>query len=70
MEQSARSRASSTDPWSPWNTSDAWRLNEPAVHTGAIVLNGKAYDVPVEEVGILKSSVISFWFLIFGKSVL
>ncbi len=51
MEQSSRSRASSTDPWSPWNASDAWRLNEPALHTGAIVLNGKEYDVPVEEIG-------------------
>jgi len=26
MEQSSRSRASSNDPWSPWNASDAWRL--------------------------------------------
>jgi len=51
MEQSSRSRASSTDPFSPWNASNAWRLNEPALHTGAIVLNGKEYDVPVEEIG-------------------
>jgi 3-methylcrotonyl-CoA carboxylase alpha subunit len=51
MEQSSLSRASSTDPWSPWNASNAWRLNEPALHTGAIVLNGKEYDVPVEEIG-------------------
>ncbi len=50
MEQASRSRASSADPWSPWNASDAWRLNEPALHTGAIVLNGKEYDVPVEEI--------------------
>jgi 3-methylcrotonyl-CoA carboxylase alpha subunit len=51
MEQSSRSRASRSDPWSPWNASNAWRLNEPALHTGAIVLNGKEYDVPVEEIG-------------------
>ncbi len=51
MEQSSRSRSSSADPWSPWNASHAWRLNEPALHTGAIVLNGKEYDVPVEEIG-------------------
>ena len=51
MEQSSHSRASSSDPWSPWNASNAWRLNEPALHTGAIVLNGKEYDVPVEEIG-------------------
>jgi 3-methylcrotonyl-CoA carboxylase alpha subunit len=51
MEQVARARASKTDPCSPWNASNAWRLNEPARHTGAIVLNGKEYDVPVEEIG-------------------
>jgi 3-methylcrotonyl-CoA carboxylase alpha subunit len=51
MEQSSHSRASGTDPFSPWNASNAWRLNEPALHTGAIVLNGKEYDVPVEEIG-------------------
>ncbi|MEE8338899.1 MAG: biotin/lipoyl-containing protein, partial [Xanthomonadales bacterium] len=51
MEQSSHSRASGTDPFSPWNASNAWRLNEPALHTGAIVLNGKEYQVPVEEIG-------------------
>ena len=51
MEQATRSRAGSTDPGSPWNASSAWRLNQDAVHTGAIVLNGVEYDVPVTEVG-------------------
>ncbi len=51
MEQAARARASSTDPWSPWNASNAWRLNEAARHSGAIVLNGTEYEVPVEEIG-------------------
>jgi 3-methylcrotonyl-CoA carboxylase alpha subunit len=51
MEQESSARAGGTDPWSPWNASTAWRLNAPAWHTGAIVLNGTAYDVPVEEVG-------------------
>jgi 3-methylcrotonyl-CoA carboxylase alpha subunit len=51
MEQSSRLRANSTDPFSPWKASNAWRLNEPALHTGAIVLNGKEYEVPVEEFG-------------------
>ena len=51
MERTARARALDLDPDSPWNTSSAWRLNEPAVHTGAIVLNGVAYDVPVVEIG-------------------
>ena len=51
MEQATRARAGDLDPGSPWNTSNAWRLNEPAIHTGAIVLNGVAHDVPVVEIG-------------------
>jgi 3-methylcrotonyl-CoA carboxylase alpha subunit len=51
MEAVTRSRAGTGDPWSPWNTSSAWRLNQPSVHTGAIVLNGTEYSVPVQEVG-------------------
>jgi 3-methylcrotonyl-CoA carboxylase alpha subunit len=51
MEQATRNRAGATDPWSPWNASNAWRLNQPAVHTGAIVLNGVEHDVPVVEIG-------------------
>jgi 3-methylcrotonyl-CoA carboxylase alpha subunit len=51
MERTTRARALDLDPGSPWNTSSAWRLNEPAVHTGAIVLNGVEYDVPVVEIG-------------------
>jgi len=51
MDRLTRERAGVTDPSSPWNSSDAWRLNQPAVHTGAIVLNGRAYDVPVVETG-------------------
>ena len=26
-------------------------MNEPAIHTGAIILNGNEYDVPVVEIG-------------------
>jgi 3-methylcrotonyl-CoA carboxylase alpha subunit len=51
MEQATRERVGDVDRESPWNASNAWRLNEPAVHTGAIVLNGVAYDVPVVEIG-------------------
>jgi 3-methylcrotonyl-CoA carboxylase alpha subunit len=51
MEQATRARAGSRDPWSPWNSSSAWRLNEAAIHNGAIVLNGTEYEVPVTEVG-------------------
>jgi len=51
MEAATRNRAGGADPWSPWNSSSAWRLNEPAVHSGAIILNGREYDVPVVEIG-------------------
>jgi 3-methylcrotonyl-CoA carboxylase alpha subunit len=51
MEAATRKRAGGTEPWSPWNSSSAWRLNQAAVHTGAIVLNGNEYDVPVVEIG-------------------
>jgi 3-methylcrotonyl-CoA carboxylase alpha subunit len=51
MEQSGQDRVRGDDLFSPWNSSSAWRLNEPAVHNGAIVLNGTEYDVPVVEVG-------------------
>ena len=51
MEQVSRDKAAATDPSSPWNSSGAWRLNQPAIHTGAIVLNGTSYEVPVVESG-------------------
>lgn len=51
MERNARGRTAASDPSSPWNASTAWRLNQPAKHTGAIVLNGKSYDAPVVETG-------------------
>jgi 3-methylcrotonyl-CoA carboxylase alpha subunit len=51
MEAATRKRAGGAEPWSPWNSSSAWRLNQPAIHTGAIVLNGNEYDVPVVEIG-------------------
>ena len=51
MERATRDRAGGADIHSPWSSSNAWRLNAPAMHTGAIVLNGNAYDVPVVEIG-------------------
>jgi 3-methylcrotonyl-CoA carboxylase alpha subunit len=51
MEQTSRRRAGTADPGSPWNASNAWRLNQDAIHTGAIVVNGVEHDVPVTEVG-------------------
>ena len=51
MEQRTLARAGSGDPHSPWNAATAWRLNAPAMHRGAIVVNGTAYEVPVRETG-------------------
>jgi len=68
MEQNARAHASESDPWSPWNASNAWRLNEPALHTGAIVVNGVDYEVPVEEIGGGKTR--RFRITAAGKSVM
>ncbi|MGI9292764.1 MAG: acetyl-CoA carboxylase biotin carboxylase subunit [Pseudomonadales bacterium] len=51
QEQTAVELNHGTDLTSPWNSTSAWRLNEPRVHTGAIILNGVAHDVPVEELG-------------------
>jgi len=68
MEQATRARAGDADAGSPWNTSNAWRLNHPAVHTGAIVLNGVAHDVPVMEIG--SGERRRFRITVGGKSVM
>lgn len=49
-EQIIRERHSSTDVSSPWNSVNGWRLNEPKIHTGTIIVDGISYDVPVEEI--------------------
>jgi 3-methylcrotonyl-CoA carboxylase alpha subunit len=51
MERATQNRSGGSDSRSPWNSSTAWRMNQAAVHSGAIVLNGKEYDVPVVETG-------------------
>jgi 3-methylcrotonyl-CoA carboxylase alpha subunit len=68
MEREAKSRAVVSDASSPWNASNAWRLNQLAKHTGAIVLNGTAYDVPVVESG--SGGQRRFRITVCGKSVM
>jgi 3-methylcrotonyl-CoA carboxylase alpha subunit len=51
LEQRSRARADDADPFSPWNAGNAWRLNATGLHTGGIVINGRDYDVPAEEIG-------------------
>lgn len=50
-EQVIAGLSNKTDPSSPWNAVNGWRLNEPAIHKGSIILNGNSYHVPVEEIG-------------------
>ncbi len=51
QDQQATLQASgSNDPWSPWNQTNAWRLNEAHIHSLDIELNGQPYKVNVEEV--------------------
>ena len=68
MERTTQERAAATDRSSPWNSSGAWRLNQPAIHTGAITLNGTAYDVPVVETG--SGGQRRFRITVGGKSVM
>ncbi len=49
--QLAGSRAAAVDPHSPWNFSNAWRLNEPHVHRFELSFNGQHHPVAVEQVG-------------------
>ncbi len=39
----------STDSWSPWNLTNAWRLNESHVHTLQVIINGQEHDIAIEE---------------------
>ena len=55
LEKTSAARARTSDPWSPWNTVNAWRLNEAGRHTGQITMHGKDHDVPVEEIGTERS---------------
>lgn len=50
-DQLARQRASSSDPYSPWNLSTAWRLNEPHVHRFQLAFGAEEYAVVVEQQG-------------------
>ncbi len=46
----AESRAAaSSDPSSPWHSTNAWRLNEPHMHRLALLLHEQQYPVTVEQ---------------------
>ncbi|GLX80828.1 acetyl/propionyl/methylcrotonyl-CoA carboxylase subunit alpha [Thalassotalea eurytherma] len=49
-EQKAKQKAqSSNDPFSPWNQTNAWRLNEAHVHHVGLRHNDSVYDIVVEQ---------------------
>ena len=39
------------DPWSPWQASNAWRLNEPHAHRLTLHCHGQDHEVRVEQQG-------------------
>ncbi|MFK8050608.1 MAG: acetyl-CoA carboxylase biotin carboxylase subunit [Halioglobus sp.] len=41
--------ATTEDPSSPWNASNAWRLNEPHIHKFSLVLQEQEYPAAVEQ---------------------
>ncbi len=50
-QQGKSSAAATVDPHSPWNFTNAWRLNEPHVHRFNLTLAGQDYPVTVEQIG-------------------
>ncbi len=42
---------SEQDPWSPWHSSNAWRLNEPHAHRITLHCHGNDHDIRVEQRG-------------------
>jgi 3-methylcrotonyl-CoA carboxylase alpha subunit len=44
---------SSVDPWSPWHSSNAWRLNEPHTHRLTLHCHQQDHEIEVEQQGSL-----------------
>ncbi len=49
LRQARRATVAETDPYSPWNSTSAWRLNEPHVQVFALELAGREISVSVEQ---------------------
>ena len=47
-QQQQRTR-SSLDPWSPWHSSNAWRLNEPHAHRLTLHCHQQDHEIEVEQ---------------------
>jgi len=50
-QQALLKAAQTNDPYSPWNQSQAWRLNEAHVHSFDLCFNEQNYPVKVEQLG-------------------
>jgi 3-methylcrotonyl-CoA carboxylase alpha subunit len=53
LAQKSRTQASAlpSDPWSPWNYSGGWRLNEPHINRFELVAEDQHYPVAIEQLG-------------------
>ncbi|MFV8819795.1 acetyl/propionyl/methylcrotonyl-CoA carboxylase subunit alpha [Haliea sp. E17] len=49
LRQARRATVAETDPYSPWNSTSAWRLNEPHAQHFALELGGREIAVSVEQ---------------------
>jgi 3-methylcrotonyl-CoA carboxylase alpha subunit len=52
-KQQGSAPASSVDPWSPWHSSNAWRLNEPHTHRLTLHCHQQDHEIAVEQRGSL-----------------
>jgi 3-methylcrotonyl-CoA carboxylase alpha subunit len=50
-KRQAQAAPSCLDPWSPWQTSNAWRLNEPHAHRLTLHCHQQDHEVVVEQRG-------------------
>ncbi|MEH6582510.1 MAG: acetyl/propionyl/methylcrotonyl-CoA carboxylase subunit alpha [Halioglobus sp.] len=63
LDQEARARtraAASGDASSPWNATNAWRLNEPHVHQLGLIFHEQEFRVEVEQLSSAPRYAISF----------
>jgi 3-methylcrotonyl-CoA carboxylase alpha subunit len=58
VQKAASAAARSTDPWSPWNSTDGWRLNGPSINHFQLLIEDRQYPVTVEKMGSDSSYLI------------
>jgi 3-methylcrotonyl-CoA carboxylase alpha subunit len=50
-QKAAAGAAHSPDPWSPWNTTGGWRLNESRINRFQLLIQDEQYPVAIEQLG-------------------